>query len=392
MQQQSFRFFVPTVVHFGWNAVADTGRVVREWGTRCLIVTTSRIYHQTPLIREIQEQLRGYHVASEVFDGIIPNPTVDVLEQGVAVARTFQPDVILGVGGGSSMDAAKAVALGATHAGSVWDYRLGGEKAIDHPVIPVITVGTTAGTGSQISPVSVLTHSGIHSKHAIVDVKLCPKAAIVDPALTVTVPPRVTAATGFDVFAHAFESTIHSRRSPFTDALAREALTLVVRYLPRAVMNGNDREAREAMARADTLAGICITNAGTTLPHGIAMAIGGHAPHVMHGEALASVYPEVMKFSWASAPQAFARLYDIMADPDESSGLTVEAKAQKVSGEIESFLTKIGLRCTLKTLGVEAGSLPGIIEDTFHLPDYQANPKQPTVEDVNRLVYASFRG
>jgi alcohol dehydrogenase class IV len=283
------------------------------------------------------------------------------------------------------MDAAKAVALGATNPGSVWEYRLFGERKLSNKILPIVTMGTTAGTGSHISPVSVLTHPGINSKFAIVDYSLCPVWAIVDPSLTISVPPHTTAATGFDVFAHAFESTLHPNASPFVNICADHALSLVSLYLPRAVQDGNDYEARIAMAEADTLAGICITNAGTTLPHGIAMAIGGHAPHVMHGEALAAVYPAVMEFTWQDAVPQFARLYRILTNSPNVSGNENE-EAKLAADTVVALIRRIGLSATVSGLGLDPSIYDAIVHDTFKLPDYQANPKVPTERNVHEIL------
>ncbi len=385
----SFLFRVPPTIDFGWGRRDCVGEAMVQFGSRCLIVTSRRFYYESPIIREIQDRLAANHVDSAVFHEVIPNPTVDVMDRGAVIARDFAATVVLGVGGGSAMDSAKAIALGATHPGSVWDYRLFGERSIVNSVVPIVTLGTTAGTGSHISPVSVLTHSGLQSKFAIVDDRLCPKWAIVDPALTVSVPPRVTAATGFDVLAHAFESMLHPQRSPFGDLCAGHALQLVRDYLPRAVRDGQDVVARDALAQADTLAGICITNAGTTLPHGIAMAIGGHFPSVMHGEALASVYPQVMRFTWKHAVPQFSRLYRIM-----SGGETLpegeDEEAARSCESVEKFLMELGLPVNMAGLTMDQARLEAVATDTFKLPDFQANPRIPTLSDVYTILEASL--
>ena len=273
-------FLVSTHLLFGWGASGRTASLVQDLGTRCFIVTTAGTTHRTNLLRGLMDELELVGCACSVFDRVTPNPTVSEMEEARTMALDFGADVILGVGGGSSLDTAKAVSLGVTHGGPLWDYRIGGSRSVNGSMLPVVTVNTTAGTGSQVSPVAVFTNEDTHSKMAIVDRKLCPAFGVIDPALTLSVPPRVTAATGFDVFAHAFESIIHVNHSPLVDRLAWDTLGLVAQYLPRAVAQGDDQAAREAMAIADTWAGICITNVGTVLPHGIAMAVGGQVSTV----------------------------------------------------------------------------------------------------------------
>ena len=303
------------------------------------------------------------------------------------MAKENGVDVILGVGGGSSMDTAKAIAVGASHPGTAWDYRLFTGRQITAATLPIVVVSTTSGTGSQTTPVSVVTNAAEKCKYAIVDELLFPRVGIVDPELMETLPPHSTASTGFDAFTHAFESYIHKNAAPFTDLCALEVLRLIVKYLPRAVQNGSDKEARANLAWADTLAGACIANAGTVLPHGIGMAIGGHAPHVRHGEALAVVYPEFIRYTYSSKPKKFAtvaRLLDanLAEKPDDHA-------AEKSYEAMNRFLKSIGMYFTLKGLNIPEEELPEIADDAVKLPDYTVNPRVPdrdTIFDMLKMA------
>ena len=238
------------------------------------------------------------------------------------------------------MDSAKAIAVEATHEGSCWDYLFFRDSQPTADTLPVIAVTTTAGTGSEVTQVSVVTNPAERCKSALYHPLLFPKIAIVDPELTCTVPQRVTAVTGFDAFTHAFEAYIHANASAYTDILALEAIRLIVGNLPAAVREGSDIEARSAMSWANTLGGLSIANAGVTLPHGMGMAIGGMYPQVAHGEALAMLYPEFMRYTWQSAVGKFATVARVFNA--ELAGASDEAAAEACCGEIDAFLKAAG--------------------------------------------------
>ncbi|HHY48075.1 MAG TPA: iron-containing alcohol dehydrogenase [Firmicutes bacterium] len=386
---KAFNYYQPTEIRFGWGRVNEVGEVVARFGRRCLLTTVPVNNALAPVFERVKASLRAVGVDVYHFDGVVPNPTTDSVDKGVAMAIEHGVQVVLGVGGGSSMDTAKAIAVGATHEGRAWDYRLFTGKKITAKVLPVVAVTTTSGTGSQVTPVSVVTNPADKCKFALVDKLLCPRVSIIDPELVMTVPEHITASTGFDVFAHAFESYIHSDASPYTDMHAIEAIKLVAEYLPVVVKDGSNRDAREKMAWADTLAGLCIANAGTTLPHGIGMAIGGHAPHVMHGEALAAVYPEFMRYTYASAMEKFATMGRIL-DP-ALEDVPVEVAAEKSCEAVNAFLKKIGMWLSLEELKVPVEELPGIADDSVKLPDYKVNPRVATRDEIFDMLKASYR-
>ena len=173
------------------------------------------------------------------------------------------------------MDAAKAIAVEASHEGSCWDY-LFYKKQPTEKTLPIIAISSTSGTGSQVTQVSVVTNTEKRDKSALYNSILYPRVAIIDPDLMVTLPQFVTACTGFDVFCHAFESLIHPNVGAYVQSMSREAISLVAKYLPKVLADLNNVEYRSKLAWADTLAGLCIANAGVTLPHGMGMAIGGN--------------------------------------------------------------------------------------------------------------------
>jgi len=383
-----FQYYQPTEILFGRGRVAEVGELVSRFGRRCLLVTTPNQGSLSLVFERVLSCISDAGVESAHFDGVIPNPTTDVVAAGARLARDFKADVILGVGGGSSMDTAKAIAVEASHPGTAWDYLYFRETQPTPNTLPVIAVSTTSGTGSQVTQVAVLTNPALKTKSAIYHSRIFPRACIVDPDLMASVPAHVTASTGFDVFCHAFESTLHVNSTPYTDLMAWEAIRLAAKFLQQAVENGLDLEAREKMAWADTLAGLCIANTGVTLPHGIGMTIGGQCPQVMHGEALAVVYPEFTRFTYPYAQEKFARVGRIF-NPRLKDG-PVESAAAEACIEIDRFLQRIGMWISLEQLGVSREDVAAIADNARVLPDYQNNPRIASRDEIFDLLSSSY--
>ena len=385
---ESFVYFQPTEIRYGAGRIEEIGAVVERFGKRCLMVTTADA-PLLPLYRRIRGYLEACGIQVEHFDGVIPNPTTDCVTAGANLARAFGADVVLGVGGGSSMDTAKAIAVEATHEGSAWDYLFFRPTQPTEKTLPIIAVSTTSGTGSQVTQVAVMTNTAEKTKSAIYHSRIYPRVCIVDPELMMTLPTHVTACTGFDVFCHAFESFIHVGGTPYTDLLALQAIQLVAEYLPTAVKDGSNKEAREAMAWADTLAGLCIANAGVTLPHGIGMTIGGQCPQVAHGEALAVVYPEFMRFTFPYAVEKFAAMGRIL-DPSLETE-TDSVAAERSCEAIDHLLKQIDLWLSLEGLGVSEADVVAIADNSRVLPDYKNNPRIASRDEIYGLLSAAYR-
>jgi alcohol dehydrogenase class IV len=386
---KNFNYFQPTEIRFGCGRVSEVGEVVAKFGKRCLLVTVPAFAALEPVFDKVKASLADASVEVAHFDGVVPNPTTESITGGARAAKAHKADVVLGVGGGSSMDSAKAIAVEASHKGTCWDYLWFSKTQPTEKTLPVITVTTTSGTGSQVTQVAVVTNTEKRDKSAIYNPIVYPRVSVVDPELMVTVPEHVTASTGFDVFCHAFETYIHPNASPYTDILAEEAMRLVAKYLPVVVKDGANIEARTAMAWADTLAGLCIANAGVTLPHGMGMAIGGMYPHVMHGEALAVTYPDFMRYTYRSAIKQFATVGRIFNSALESE--SDETAAEKSCEEMDKLLKGIGMWLTLDGLKVPEDELPQLAEQCLVLPDYKSNPKVASLDDVSGILKSSYK-
>jgi alcohol dehydrogenase class IV len=381
---KTFQYFQPTEIRFGRGRFAELGPVTARFGRRALLVSVREEACFHGLFSRAKALLVKAGLAVALFDEVISNPTTDVVSRGAQAARRFRADVVVAIGGGSTMDTAKAIAVEATHPGRAWDYLFFRDAQPTAKTLPVVVVTTTSGTGSHVTQVAVVTNPAERNKSALYHPLLYPRASLVDPELMTTLPPRVTAATGFDVFAHAFESYINPGGSPYTDMMALEALRLVARFLPAAVKDGKDLDAREGMAWADTLAGLCIANAGVTLPHGIGMAIGGLYPHVAHGEALAVVYPAILEYTYRVAPEKFAAVGRIF-DRRIAAGRGVQAAGQ-ASAAISRFIRRIGMGLRLRDLKVPKAELEALARQSLVLPDFKNHPRLATLADVKAIL------
>jgi alcohol dehydrogenase class IV len=372
---------------FGNGRISEVGSIVGRYGRRCLVVSGPNggaLRDLYPIVGDLLEHLG---LQWEHFDGVRSNPTVDLVSAGAIVARKFEADVILGVGGGSSLDAAKAIAVEATHEGTSWDYLFFKRKPTSR-TLPVVAVATTSGSGSHATQVAVVTDTASRDKSALYNDYLIPRAAIVDPQLTLSLPPAVTAATGFDVFCHAFESMLNPRSNALTELFAWEAIRRVINDLPTAVNQGGDLAARGSLAWADTLAGMSICRSGVVLPHGIAMAIGGMFPSTTHGRALASVYRPCLEFTWESAVSTCALLAR-MLDPSLKDTPPSDAAAA-CPGLLQEFLVRIGLTCSLRDFGISKEDIPALAKQSMILPDYTNNPRVPTPAEMGEIIAASL--
>ena len=306
---------------------------------------------------------------------------------GADVAKAHNADVVVGLGGGSSMDAAKAIAVEATHEGSCWDYLFYKKEPTD-ATLPIISISTTSGTGSQVTQVAVVTNTAERDKSALYHPIIFPNVCIVDPELMLTVPKKVTAATGFDAFCHSFESSISPGSNEYEQTMAFRSIEIVSETLPYLLDNLDDQEARAKMAMADTYGGLCIANSGVTLPHGVGMAISGLYPNVAHGESLAIIYPAFTRFTYQSAIPEFSRLGRIF-NPELNGGSDENAAAKSCEA-IDDFLQKIGMQLKLKEFGMPEDEIPLLAKQSMVLPDYKSNPRVATDDEMLELITQSY--
>jgi len=306
---------MPSQIRFGVGRINELKDISLGLGKKCLLVSRPVNGSQKETYKRITTVLANAGVSIVNFDEIVPNPTTEGVENGIKIALEHQVDFVLGVGGGSVMDSAKLIAFLYNEGGHI-DWANAIEKYSNpfavgkspESALPFVAVSTTSGTGSQSTQAAVVTDMANKNKVTIFHSGLFPSVSIIDPELMLSVPAHVTAATGFDAFTHAFESYLGSLTSPLTESMSLMAIKIVFDYLPHAIENPADIESRTQLAWADTLAGMCLANGGAQLPHPLGEIIGGICPRVPHGETLAIVYPEFLKYKEPLAKEKFARV------------------------------------------------------------------------------------
>ncbi|MCL2648563.1 MAG: iron-containing alcohol dehydrogenase [Phycisphaerales bacterium] len=384
---KAFGYLSSVEIVYGCGRAGEIGGYAAAYGKRALLVSRPETAKVAALFKQVKGSLEKAGVVVTHFTGVIPNPTTDSVTQGARMARESGAELVIGLGGGSAMDTAKAVAVETANGGTAWDY-LFYKNAPSDKTLPILCIGTTAGSGSQTTPCAVITHTETQDKSAIWHKNIFPKVSIVDPDATMSMHVALTAQTGFDAFCHNFEAFISTGSNPMSDTLALDALARIVKYLPLAVADGSDREARSQMSWADTLGGLTITAAGVTLPHGLGMQIGGHCPHVSHGQALAAVYPAFTQYTVQHATEKFAAVGRIF-DPALAGVPDAEA-AEKCCDKIDAFLKQIGLWIGFKTLGVTQENLRQIANCGQVLGDYKNNPRIATIDDMYDLLMSGY--
>lgn len=373
-------FFVSSDVTFGKNAAKELPRILKEFKAKNVMVVYDAGVKMAGIAEKVLAEVEKADVKVTVFDGVIPNPTNEVVEEAAEIAQRENIDVFVAVGGGSSIDLTKAVNILMTNPGPIGQY--GGIGLVKEPVLPLIAIPTTAGTSSEITNVVALTDTKAVCKYVIIDNKIVADKVIADPEFTKTMPAGVTAATGMDAITHAVESYISNMSTALTEYHSIKALQMFHEYLPKAVANGSDMEAREKMMLGCLIAGFGFSNANLGLVHGIAHTLSAHF-HLAHGVANATVLPYVMEYNADSCPEKMVNLAKAIDLP--VSGDLAKDK-YLLSKELLKMTKTVGIK-TLSELGVEEKDFEMIAEDVLKEPVLGFNPKQGvTKEDVISIL------
>lgn len=387
---------------FGQHATQQLGDITVRLGARRVLIVTDPILGKAGLVEPVHVPLSEAGVAVEVFFGGEPEPSLRAAEAAIAVGRTFRPDAVLGLGGGSNMDLAKITAVILKHGGQPFDYA--GDEKVPGPILPVICLPTTAGTGSEVSAATVLTDTEQQIKIGILSNYLRPRVAVVDPLLTVSCPPKVTADTGIDALTHAIEAytavdnaqfpvplserTVYQGGHPFGDMFAEKAIALIGKYLRRAVAHGSDLEAREGMSLAATLAGLAFSNVGVAAVHALEYPVGG-ATHCSHGAGNGLLLPYVMRFNLPARRRQLAAIARWLGADVEGKSETDAAEAAITA--VEQLRKDIGIPLRLRDLGVTESQLRPLAEKAFAIKRIlRVNPRPVTVDDLEGILRAAF--
>jgi alcohol dehydrogenase class IV len=291
------------LLRIGGGALSETGEVLTALGLERPLIVSDRYLLDTGVIDRLVSSLFSHGLNPSVFADTVPDPTTESLDPGVEAIRSNAADCVIGLGGGSPLDTAKALAVLSQSGGQMRDYKA--PRVFDGPSLPIIAVPTTAGSGSEATRYTIITDSASNEKMLCVGPAFLPVAAIIDYELTLSMPARLTADTGVDALTHAIEAFVSRRANPFADGLALSAMRTIPQFLARAYTDPHDRAARSALMIAASQAGIAFSNSSVALVHGMSRPLGAHF-HVAHGLSNAMLLPTVTAFSISGSLERYA--------------------------------------------------------------------------------------
>jgi alcohol dehydrogenase class IV len=393
----TFTFHSAGQLVFGRNAIQQLGDIAGRLRAKKMFIVSDGILGKVGITEQVTEPLTRQGIGVEVFHGGEPEPSLAMVLRCIDAAKRFGPDSILGLGGGSNMDAAKLVSIVLTHGGDPRDYV--GEDKVPGPVLPLICVPTTAGTGSEVSAAAVFTDTEKQLKVSCLSNFIRSSAAVVDPMLTVSCPRKVSADSGIDALTHAIEAytaidnavypvppgekSVYQGKNAMADMVAEKAIMLVGRYLRRACQDGNDLEARDGMALAATLAGLAFSNSGVALIHAMEYPVGG-VTHCSHGAGNGLLLPYVMRYNMPARWTAIAEIGQLLGV--NQTGLDELGAAHKAIDAIEQLRRDIGIPTRLKDLGVKEEHFKPFAEKAFSIKRLmRVNPRFPTQKEIEEI-------
>ncbi|WP_342578067.1 iron-containing alcohol dehydrogenase [Psychrobacillus sp. FSL K6-2843] len=380
--------FTP-ISYTGWDSLSHLLAEVKRFEVKKILIVTDPFLKDIRLTNKVSEPLEnaGYNV--QIYTDVVPEPPLAIGEKLVSYTREHAFDMVIGVGGGSALDLSKLAGVLASHDGNVADYlNLTGTKHITHKGLPTILIPTTSGTGSEVTNISVLSLET--TKDVVTHDYLLADVAIVDPALTISLPPKVTAATGVDALTHAVEAYISKNASPVSDALALQAIRLISNSIRTAVSNGDDKQARTDMSYGSYLAGLAFFNAGVAGVHALAYPLGGQF-HIAHGDSNAVLLPYVMGYIRKSCEKRMKDIYDVMGF--SSANLSQEEASYKCVAELKRLVEDVGIPSNLQGFDIPESALESLTEDALKQKRILArSPMELRHEEISAIYQAAFDG
>lgn len=378
---------IPTNLVMGRGASHQVGEEAQRLGLKDVLVVTDWHLSRVGLAGQVTDDLDRAGIRGHVFAEVTPDPTVDNVIGGLEIFRQYSCTGVVAIGGGSSIDAAKGVAIMSTNGGSIFDYQ--GYHRVPNQGAPLIAIPTTAGTGSEVTKVSVITDMQKNVKMLILDSHLLPRTALVDYELTLTMPAELTASVGLDSLTHAIEAYVSVRANLLTDLFALEAARLIGRNLCMAFFHPSDRAAREAMMRGATLAGIAFSNASVALVHGMSRPLGALF-HVPHGLSNAMLLPAVTAYSIRGVPARYAQVA-------RHAGLASSPDDTLACGELVRRLKELNQRLQVRSpreYGIKAqdyeSRLEKMAQDALDSGSPGFNPRVPTHDEIVEIYRQAY--
>lgn len=381
------KLFLPERIIFGNGVAQQVGECVKDLKGKRVFLVTDKGVAGLDAFKDVENSLKKEAVDYYIYAEVDANPTDTQVERGARLYKEEKAGVIVVVGGGSPIDSAKAIGILVNNGGAIQDYA--GVDLFENLIPPLITIPTTAGTGSEVTIWAMINNTKDNYKMGPGGWKLLPRVALVDPMMMVSAPPLLTAATGIDALSHAVEAYCTPYAMPQTDALAIAAIRLIVKHLGPAVANGSDLEAREGMAMGSLEAGMAFSSSGCGAVHALGHQLSTQYG-MPHGMAMAIMMPPVMKFNMIACVD---RLADIaVAMGEQVDGLSKREAAEKAILAVRRLGKSIGLPTTLSEYGADPKLMPNLVKWALRDADLPANPRIPTLEQIQELYKKAFAG
>ena len=379
----SAKIVLPRVLQIGAGASSEVGPILKSLGLNNPLIVTDKVMVLLGYIESLQKSLVESEINADVFDDTVPEPTVASIQAGVKQVRNGNYDCVIALGGGSPIDSAKAISILGKYGGEMRDYKF--PRIVDEPGLPVIAIPTTAGTGSEVTRVTIISDEITDEKMMCLGIGFMPTVALVDYELSISVPARTTADTGIDAMTHAIEAYVSKKASAYTDIQAVAAMKLIGPNLRKVYHNGGDRDAREQMMLGSTLAGAAFSNASVALVHGMSRPIGA-AYHVPHGLSNAMLLPAVTEFSIPAAPERYADCARAIGVANESDN--TEVANNKLMAELYALNKELKVPSP-EEFGIERehffNNMQTMAEQALASGSPANNPRAPNAEEIIEL-------
>ena len=374
-----FNFKIPQNIIFGMGSLAQLPELLVESGSNHVFLISDGGLAKLGVVEKIESIIQNSGITCTTYLGVLPNPTVSIVDEATALYTQCGATSIVALGGGSSMDVAKAVGVLANYGGSITQYE--GNFKVPGPIVPMIAIPTTAGPGSEVTASAVITDESRNYKLSVFSYELLPRYALLDPALIMTAPASIAASCGVDALIHAMEAYISTKATPFSDSMAEKAMELIGANLRRFVANRQDEDAACAMMLGCNFAGIAFAWARLGNVHAMSHPVSGYF-HVAHGVANSILLPTVLEYNALADHGRYKKMYNYI---HQGSPCIENFQPQMLVDEIRKLNNELGIPARLSDVGVTADKIPAMAEDAMKSGNIPANPRQTTLKDMIAL-------
>lgn len=376
---KDFRFKVPQNIEFGVGSLKKLPEILNESKSEHVFLISDEGLAKLGVVKKVQDIVEADGLKCTTYLGVVPNPTVDVVNESTKCYKESGATSIIALGGGSSMDVAKTTGVLATYGGKITDYE--GLYKVPGPIVPIIAIPTTAGTGSEVTASAVVTDEERNYKMSVISYEMLPKYAVLDPQLIMTAPASIAASCGVDALIHALEAYVSNFASPFTDAMAEKAMELIGANIRRFVANRQDEEAACAMMTGSTFAGMAFAWAKLGNVHAMSHPVSAYF-HVPHGVANAVLLPTVIEYNALSDHGRYEKIYNFIREKKEPAK---DFKPQMLIDEIKKLNADLGIPQSLSEVGVTEDKIEAMAKDAVVHPNVLANPRQTNLKEMIEL-------